>query len=339
MRKWMMAAAGLALLTAPGLARADSISPTSFSATLGVGGSTTVHKTVTVSAGTVATKADIFFLSDTTGSMGGTIAGVQAAASSILTSTAGLGDIAWGVGQYKDVGDIFTYNLDANITNVQATVTTAIGTWSASGGGDTPEDQLHALTLVANTTAWRTGSQKIVVWFGDAIGHDPASGGETQASTIAALQAQGVKVIAFDVGNLDGTGQATAITSATGGSYNVGLANPEADVVAAISAAFATYSSVCLDTSEAPAGVTASSTPCIVGAFDRSIDRTFDFDLTFTGNTPGVYTFPTIATVDGGNVAPESDTITVTGVPEPATLAILGLGVLGVGFVRRRRAA
>ena len=345
MKKWMMAAAGLALLTAPGLARADSISPTSFSATLGVGDSTTVHKTVTVSAGSAATQADIFFLSDTTGSMGGTIAGVQSAASSILTATAGLGNIAWGVGQYKD-GDFasppattVSYNLDQNITTTQSSISTALGTWSAGGGGDTPEQALHALTEVANTTAWRAGSQKVVVWFGDASAHDPGTGGETLASTIAALNVQGVKVIAFDVGALDAAGQATAITTATGGSYHVGLADPATDVVNAITAAFATYSSVCLDTSSAPAGVSASSTPCVTGAFDRSVERTFDFDLTFTGNTPGVYSFPTFGTVDGGIVATEDDAITVGAVPEPATLAVLGLGVVGFGFVRRRRAA
>jgi hypothetical protein len=44
--------------------------------------------------------------------------------------------------------------------------------------------------------------------------------------------------------------------------------------------------------------------------------------------------------VDGGIVATEEDHITVAGaVPEPFTLAMFGLGLAGLGFARRRRAA
>src|SRR3954463_6367939 len=71
---------------------ADSISPTSFSATLGVGDSTTIHKTVTVTAGTpTSSKVDVFFLADTTGSMGSVLSAVQSSAASIMSSAAGLG--------------------------------------------------------------------------------------------------------------------------------------------------------------------------------------------------------------------------------------------------------
>lgn len=331
-----------ALLTVAVPVRADSISPTSFSATLGVGGSVTVRKTVTVDAGSASTQADILFLTDSTGSMGGAIGAVQTAANAILAGTAALGDIQWGVADYKDSGDIYTYNLAQAITPVQAAVTGAIGLWTASGGGDFAEDNLHALTVASGpTTGWRAGSQKVVVIFRDAPAHDPGSAGETLASTKAALIAAGVKVISFDVGSLNSSGQFDGAGSITadvpGSSYNVGLGgDPAATVIAAISAAFATYSSVCLDTSETPAGVTASSTACHVGMFDRSVERTFDFDLTFTGDAPGVYSFNTYGTVDGGRVATEADRIEV---PEPFTLAMFGLGLAGIGFMRRRRAA
>jgi len=54
----------------PAGAMADSLSPSAFSATLAVGGSTTIHKTVTIDQSPSA-KVDVFFLADTTGSMGG----------------------------------------------------------------------------------------------------------------------------------------------------------------------------------------------------------------------------------------------------------------------------
>jgi hypothetical protein len=78
------------------------------------------------------------------------------------------------------------------------------------------------LTLLSTAAGFRPGSTRIVVWFGDASGHDPSIGGETLASTIAALQAAGVRVIAVPVNSgfgdgLDATGQATAIVNATGG--------------------------------------------------------------------------------------------------------------------------
>jgi hypothetical protein len=58
-----------------------------------------------------------------------------------------------------------------------------------------------------------------VVWFGDAVGHDP-SNGATLPIAIADLKARGVEVIALNVGALDALGQATAITTTiTGGIY------------------------------------------------------------------------------------------------------------------------
>ena len=91
-----------------------------------------------------------------------------------MAGTSGLGDVAYGVGEYKDVGDPFVYRLNQDITTDTAAVQTGINAWVASGGGDWPEAQLYALYQVANTVAWRPGSTRIIIWFGDAPGHDPA---------------------------------------------------------------------------------------------------------------------------------------------------------------------
>lgn len=326
------------------MALADSISPTSYAATIGVGGTTTVNKTVTVNKEATTSLLDIYFLADTTGSMGGAIASVKAAANSLLNSTASLGDVRWAVGEYKDQpltsGDPYAYRLNTAFTSSKTDVQAGINLWSASGGNDLPEANLFALEKAAGE-GWRTGAGKVLVWFGDAEGHDP-SGGSTLSSATTALKDKGIKVEAINNGNLDRTGQASSITSATGGGL---FASAGADVGAAIAAAIKSavtnYNKVCLDTSETPAGLSATSSACITGAFDRSIDRTFNFTLDFTGLSVGDYSFKTYGTVDGGVVATEADRITVTGssVPEPGTLALIALAALAGSGLRSRRIA
>ncbi len=333
-------------------AMADSIDPTSVTATLGVGGSITITKTVTVNEGDViAGTGDVFFLCDTTGSMGGTIDSVQTNASAILSGLSIYGNIQTGAGNYQDFptgtwggsGD-HAYELDSTINGAAATQT-GIDSWDdpLGWGYDTPESQLYALSQAAGgSTGWRTDAEKFVLWFGDAPGHEPSNTtgypGPSTADTSSTLQAAGVTVFAFNVGvgNLDQYGQATVITDDTGGVLYSGLgADIVTTIVDAIGTGFSEYTVVSI---EAPsiAGLDIEIVPLsITGDFDRSLTRTFEFAVTFTGLAEGIYPFEMYATVDGGRVATEWDEITVVPVPGALLLGMLGLSVAGIKLRKR----
>jgi len=219
--------------------QAQTITPASVERFLDPGASTDVDKTVGTPA--IPPRPDICFLADTTGSMGAAIGNVIANATTIMNNVIAVQpDAQFCAAEYRDTGDSPEFAVNQAITDNVAAVAAAIGTWDAGGGGDDLEGQLHALTELSDPTVagWRDApSTRIIVWFGDAPGHDPSIGGESLASTIDALVAEVIRVIAVPVappvaGGLDALGQAKAIVSATGGVL-ITTVNPD-DVTAAI---------------------------------------------------------------------------------------------------------
>jgi len=293
---------------------AAQVNPPEVMADLAPGESITIDKEVQTPE--IPPKPDIYFMSDTTGSMGSTIATVAANADAILAAiTLAQPDAQFGVGSYKDYpyDPLPPFYHQLSITSDTGAVSTEIGNWAAGGGGDGPEGQFYALTQIADTgVGWRDGSTKIVVWFGDAPAHDPVPDAATglgyditEATVTEALVDAEIRVIAIslDTGGYpagldddptmyggdyaaaygiveDGSaGQASRIAAATGGVY-LFAASPE-EVVAAIL--------------EGLSNLPITVTPVVVEACDF-LEITFD---------------PPSQTVISGDIATFTETITV----------------------------
>jgi hypothetical protein len=266
-------------------------------------------------------RADVYLLADTTGSMGPIIAAVQAGIAMVVNTIDPLGfDVAWGAGNYKDfpIPDSSPYAFQHQLapTPGVADVTLAVNAWSASDGLDTPEGQLFALQQIATDPAigWRPNSKRILVWFGDAPGHDPictAISGVadiTEATATAALVAAGITVVAistdtgvpdalngdpvagstdYGVCTVGGTpGQADHITAATpGGSHTSGVnaAQMIATLTSLISSAVLTIGHLELRPTGAIAPFVTSITPAGYDSLPGDVEHTLPFEVTWTG--------------------------------------------------------
>ena len=275
--------------------------------------------TVTVPPNATIPQADVYFLADTTASMGGILAAVQAGANNILgaLNTTGL-NLAYGVGNYKDFpNDPFAFQHQLTPTNVAADVTNAIAAWAASGGSDTPEGQLFALDRLAEppggTIGWRPGSKRILVWFGDAPGHDPVcaaiSGAAdvTETSATAKLVAEQITVLAISVSNpgLDAdpkpisndyvgacgapggaAGQATRLAAATGGRAVSGInaATIVDTIIDLVKAAVSTINNLNLVPAGGATPFVTSITPAGgYGPLQTDKEHKLQFQVRFTG--------------------------------------------------------
>lgn len=270
-------------------------------------------------------QADVYILADTTGSMGSVLNQVKMNAAAVVTGLLGSGtDLRVGIGNYKDFPfDPYCFQHQLSPTNVQADITTAINAWTAGGGADGSEGQFFALYQVTQLPAigWRPAAKRILVWFGDAPGHDPVCAAINgigvdidEALVISSLQGAGpggTTVIAIstptgypqglnddpqsNASNYAGTctiggmsGQANRITAATGGLHTF-IGAPGAIVTAILNAVGTALLEV--DVSLAITGpmapfITNVTPPVFLNVMippDPTMEVCVDFTVEFTG--------------------------------------------------------
>lgn len=285
-------------------------------------GGESVSETINVSIPGGSTNVDVYFLADTTGSMDCILAQVRSEAQDIMNQLASRCpnvDFAFGVGAYRDFqstpADLYQFEPQlALVTGAGAiaAASTVIGTqWIAAGGDDWPECQLFALHQVATDPiiGWRSGALHLIVWIGDAQGHDPICngylsvppGGINEAHAIADLAAstQQIRVLAIDVYSLNGipdkgsytcpntgtAGQAVRIAAQTDGDYWAGVnATTVANaIVSSVLVATNSFDSVHLHATGGTAPFTTSITPSAGYSLgDCGVGGDFAFAVTFT---------------------------------------------------------
>ncbi len=355
-----LAAALLMNLTA-GLAFADpGISPNNVERLIFPGEKAVVAKSVTTPV--IPPKPDIYFLADSTGSMAPALANVQSNATSILNDVASqTAEPRFGAGDYKDLPtDVYAFNNGASIPASDdggAAALAAIGAWTAGGGVDGSEGQLYALDRIADGAVnWRSDSTRILVWFGDAPGHDPVCAALnglgydiTEASVTAKLVAAKIRVIAIslDTGTypaglnddptasaynysppctIGGTaGQAARIASATGG---VSLTNVSyEDVSQAILQGLENLPADVAMKSSCTAPISTSFAPASQIVTSGDVANFVETIAVASGAAAGTYNCYDWATINGedmkdsaGHLITETKTIHVPGIDlQPAT--------------------
>jgi hypothetical protein len=200
-----------------GSARAGpGASPASVTKSTDPGSSFNIDKVVTTPQ--IPPKPDVVLLVDVTGSMGSTIANIKTNLDSVISSvTATQPGAQFAVASFGDFADSNAFQVNQALTTDVAKLQAAVNSLKAVGGGDLPEDWINALyKLSTGAVTFRSDSSRIIVLVSDAPSHDP-SGGHSLSDAIKALQAQSIRVIGVNVQSLDATGQATAVTTATGG--------------------------------------------------------------------------------------------------------------------------
>ena len=325
-----------------------AITPDTATFTLRAGTSDSEAKTVSVP--TKPEKADIVIAIDTTGSMGSAIETAQTQANALVTGIqAEIPGARFAVIDFEDYpgmplggpGDT-AYSLLTGFTANPATVSTAIGTMVADGGGDGPEASNRAIfeSYSDPSLVYQSGAAKFLVVLGDALSHDAAqnadfsacpntpptdfgrdeaAGGGDDLGTKAVLDG----LVANDItlfmiaysGVLPCYEEMAALTG--GDAVPSASAGDLTDTILdLIEASFATVADVHLEVaSAAPAPASPawiSFVPSAAGPVNPPVNVPFTVNVAVPSGTPsGTYVFDIVALADGADIGHQLLTIVV----------------------------
>ncbi len=176
-------------------------------------------------------KADLGFITDTTGSMGGVIANIKSELTKIIDSLktgTSIKDAAVGVGDFKDFpvgtyGDTtdWAFKLRQRVTTVLADSQAGVNAMSAAGGYDGPESHIEAMFQAATGKGFiGTGGASWVPKFDGTVGYDATKGHGTIGGMGFRKDAAPFFIVSTDVNMHLGIGE----TLPTGGSpYTTGF--------------------------------------------------------------------------------------------------------------------
>lgn len=192
--------------------------------------------------GTVGSvKTDLYLLIDATGSMSSAIRTVKQGFNRLSKMLQARTDFGFGSGIYRDEEELDDgYQHLQSITADMDVARDGLKGINAQGGLDSEEANLVALYKIAvdNPVQWREGAKRVILMFGDYVGHEPTCALDgitlTRDVVIDALKDAGITVIALSTqfGSLDvrtqpfgcggrgaPAGQTSAITRETGGKF------------------------------------------------------------------------------------------------------------------------
>ena len=186
---------------------------------------------------------DIAFVIDTTGSMGGAIASVKAAATQLVnTVSAQTAGARFALVDYRDfpsrTGSSIDYpsRLDQDFTSDPTTINTAIQSLVLGNGGDLPETMYSGIDT-AFDLAWRPGAKKMVIVLADAppLSPEPFTGLTGLDIILRALAIDPAEVHIVDVGGATGSAEVQEIAARTnGGIYRTSPSQAATQIAAAI---------------------------------------------------------------------------------------------------------
>lgn len=194
---------------------------------------------------------DLVFIQDLSSSMTGEIAGVRASVGAFAVALAAQGlDARFGAVGYSGAGTIPSTPATSSteflgpaqlLTDVSAFQSHISTQWSASGGGDGPENGLEAIEYAMNFLNWRPGAARVMVNITDA-GHHTSStscngrGPCTDQSLLSTTNLLAGRVVLHAVASSNGTERTPSgaldpwfVAAATGG-RSLGLGSGDVDL-------------------------------------------------------------------------------------------------------------